>query len=256
MVLSQIRQEARASLKGKWGKAALLTLCYALISFCISLLSELIPIISIAYVVVSIPISYGISITFIKLKRDEEVSYFDFLTTGFSMFGKIWSVIGNTFLKLIIPFIVAAISITLLIFGMSGSIMGSLYYTSSVTTTFSIVGIIGFIGYFVSIIWLSIKGLLYSLSFFILYDNPDMSGKEIVEKSAEIMNGNRASYIGLQLSFIGWAILSIFTLYIGLLWLFPYIMVSGVIFYEDKIGFFNKEDKQPSSEPEVINEIN
>lgn len=37
----------------------------------------------------------------------------------------------------------------------------------------------------------------------------------------------------LELSFIGWAILCIFTLGIGLLFLQPYIAISRAAFYED-----------------------
>ena len=59
-----------------------------------------------------------------------------------------------------------------------------------------------------------------------------MSGKESVEESKKMMKGNRGKYVLLQLSFIGWMILSIFTLYIGLLWLTPYMQVAMVCFYE------------------------
>ena len=46
------------------------------------------------------------------------------------------------------------------------------------------------------------------------------------------MKGHRGKYILLQLSFIGWIILSVFTLYIGMLWIFPYMQISMICFYE------------------------
>lgn len=85
MVSSDIRKEARASLKGKWGKAALIILVYALITYALQLIANLIPFIgSIVLLVIEIPIAYGIVVSFMKLKRGEEVSTIGFLTDGFA----------------------------------------------------------------------------------------------------------------------------------------------------------------------------
>ena len=252
MKASELRAEARSSLTGKWGKAALFTLIYGVLTFVIAYIASLIPFIgNIAYYVISLPIGYGVTACFIKLKRGEDFSYIDFFELGFKAFGKVWSVFGNIILKLIIPVVILIVSIILLSVGMVGGITSAAIFSSSFGTgAFSILGIIGFIGYIASIIYLVIKGLLYTLSYYILYDNPDMSAKDIVEKSAVVMNGNRGSLVCLGLSFIGWAILSVFTLYIGLFWLVPYIEIAKVIFYEDRIGKLNNE--QPNNEPEVI----
>lgn len=256
MISSQIRQEARVSLAGKWGKAALFTLCYGLVMYAFAWIAGLIPFIgNIAYYIISVPISYGVLVTFIKLRRGEDISYLDFLTTGFSVFGKLWGIIGHVVLKLIVPIIILIISIFLLAFGTTGGIAASIFSTTTSTTvTFSAIAIIGLIAYIVSLIYLIVKGFLYAFTSYILYDNPDMSSKEIVEKSESLMNGNRGAYVCLGLSFIGWMILSAFTLYIGLLWLLPYIMISFIIFYEDRSGTFSSSKE--TSEPEVIKENN
>ena len=255
MISSQIRQEARVALAGKWGKAALFTLCYGLVTYAFSWIAALIPFIgNIAYFIISVPISYGVLVTFIKLRRGEEISYLDFLTTGFSVFGKLWGIIGHVVLKLIVPIIILIISIFLVAFGTTGGITASIFSTTSTTVTFSAIAIIGLIAYIVSLIYLIVKGLLYSFTSYILFDNPDMSSKEIVEKSETLMNGNRGAYLCLGLSFIGWLILSAFTLYIGLLWLLPYIMISFIIFYEDRSATFSSSKE--TSEPEVIKENN
>ena len=65
-----------------------------------------------------------------------------------------------------------------------------------------------------------------------------------------MMRGNRWSFFWLGLTFIGWVILSMFTLYIGLLWLIPYIMVSFVCFYEALAG------DRPSEKPVENNDNN
>lgn len=241
MVASQLRANARESLRGKWGKAALLTLCYVLISFVISFVLALIPVIgSIASTVISLPISFGLLASFIKLKRDEEVSYTDFLNLGFSNFGKVWGVFGNMILKMIVPVVLVVVFIIVFAVGMGGSAASLLAYNSSASVGsaagFGGVAIIGFIGYIASLIYAVVKGYLYSLSYYVLFDNPDKTGKEIVEESESLMRGNRWSFFWLGLTFIGWAILSVFTFYIGMLWLMPYMMVAMVCFYEALAG--------------------
>lgn len=261
MISSQLRANAREALRGKWGKAALMVLCFFIILFAINLVSILIPGIgAICYLVISIPLSYGFLASFIKLKRDEEVGYIDFISLGFSSFAKTWAVVGNMILKLIVPFIVAIVFIVIFMFSVSGSIVNMAYSSySSIgsTAAFSGLAIIGFIGYIASIIYLAIKSYYYVLSYYVLYDNPDMTGKEIVEKSKELMTGNRWSFFWLGLTFIGWAILSFCSFYIGLLWLIPYMMVTFICFYESLIGRDNvvetvtapkEDDSNPISE--------
>lgn len=243
MVSSEIRLNARKSLTGKWGKAALMTLAFGIIVFVISFICNLVPFIGpIAYLVISLPLSYGFTVSFIKLKRDEDVGYTDFITNGFSVFGKVWGVLGNIVLKMILPICLVVIFIVLLLISVGGAFAGVAYHSIGITSnsfatntiaSFGFLGFVGFIGYIASLIYCIVKGLLYGLSFYILHDNPNMSGKEIVVESEKLMKGNRGRYFCLALSFIGWVILSAFTFYIGLLWLAPYVMVSMIIFYED-----------------------
>ena len=64
------------------------------------------------------------------------------------------------------------------------------------------------------------------------------------------MKGNRGNYFLLELSFIGWAILSVLTLGIGFLWLAPYMSVASVCFYDRIIG-----TKVEASEEEDSNKV-
>ncbi len=238
MTSANIRANAREALKGKWGKGAILTLVYVLVCFAISFVLNLIPFIGgVASIIISLPLSYGFIACFIKLKRGEDFTYTDFLQIGFSSFSKVWAVFGNIVTKLIIPIAIFIVFVVILAFGAAATTTsGILGGSAEATVGFSFVTIIGLIGYIASLIYITIKGYLYSLSYYLLYDNETMSGKEIVEESARLMNGNRWSFFWLSLTFIGWAILSAFTLYIGCLWLIPYIMVSFVCFYESLKG--------------------
>ena len=67
--------------------------------------------------------------------------------------------------------------------------------------------ILGILIYVVAIAYAVIIGLKYALSVYIAYDNLDMSAKEVVEKSEELMSGHRGDLFVLLLSFIGWALL-------------------------------------------------
>lgn len=78
-----------------------------------------------------------------------------------------------------------------------------------------------------------VKSITYSQTLFILSDNPSISAEQAITRSMEMMNGYKWKYFQLQLSFIGWAVLSILTLGIGFLWLAPYVYVSNAKFYED-----------------------
>lgn len=238
MVLSEIRANARKSLTGKWGKAALLTLIYSVLFTVIAFVLNLIPIIGqLAFFVIATPISFGLIVSYMKLKRGEDIGYVDFFKFGFSSFAKVWAVFGNMLLKMIVPICLIIVFIILIAVGAGGAVTsGIISGSTSGVAGFGILTIIASIGYIASLIYATVKGYLYILSYFILNDNPDMSGKEIVEKSASLMRGNRWKFFLLGLTFIGWAILASFTFGIGMLWLMPYIMIAFICFYEELDG--------------------
>lgn len=76
-----------------------------------------------------------------------------------------------------------------------------------------------------------IKYLSYSMTFYILADNPSISAREAIKRSKAMMNGHKWKYFLMELSFIGWGILCLLTLNIGALWLTPYIETSKAHFY-------------------------
>jgi uncharacterized membrane protein len=78
-----------------------------------------------------------------------------------------------------------------------------------------------------------IKLYSYAMTPYLLYDHPKLSAEELICKSMEMMQGRKAKLFLLDLSFIGWGLLSILTLGIGLLWLIPYIYSARAAFYED-----------------------
>ena len=78
-----------------------------------------------------------------------------------------------------------------------------------------------------------IKGYSYAMASYISIDNEELSAEECVQRSIEMMKGHKMQLFLLDLSFFGWALLSILTLGIGLLWLAPYQETAHIKFYED-----------------------
>jgi len=68
---------------------------------------------------------------------------------------------------------------------------------------------------------------------FILKDDPEISALDAIMKSWKMTDGHKAELIYLFLSFLGWIILSILTLGIGLLLLYPYMQSALAHVYED-----------------------
>ena len=78
-----------------------------------------------------------------------------------------------------------------------------------------------------------VKCFSYSMSFFILRDNPGIGASEAITRSRQMMYGHKGQLFYLVLSFIGWGILCCFSFGIGFLWLVPYMALSVANFYED-----------------------
>ena len=86
------------------------------------------------------------------------------------------------------------------------------------------------------------KAFSYALTPYILLDEPELTARQAITRSCEIMQGRRWKLFCLSLSFIGWGILSILTFGIGILWLVPYMNASFAAFYEDARAEYEAEN--------------
>ena len=77
-----------------------------------------------------------------------------------------------------------------------------------------------------------IKAYSYSMTFYILRENPEMTAGDAITASQKMMDGHKMDLFLLSLSFIGWAFLASITFGIGYLWLIPYIYTAYAAFYE------------------------
>ena len=77
-----------------------------------------------------------------------------------------------------------------------------------------------------------IKAISYSQAYYILAEHPEMSGKEALDASIEMMDGHKMDYFVLILSFIPWMLLCSITCGIALLYVVPYMNATLVNFHE------------------------
>ncbi|WP_309089089.1 DUF975 family protein [Domibacillus sp.] len=77
-----------------------------------------------------------------------------------------------------------------------------------------------------------IKSFSYLLTYYILRDEPGLSPLQAITKSRRMMDGHKAEALVLGLSFIGWILLGVVTLFIGFLWIAPYMSVTYAHFYD------------------------
>lgn len=86
------------------------------------------------------------------------------------------------------------------------------------------------------------KAFSYALTPYIIMDEPELTARQAITRSCEIMQGRRWKLFCLSLSFIGWGILCILTFGIGILWLVPYMNASVAAFYEDARAEYEAEN--------------
>lgn len=71
----------------------------------------------------------------------------------------------------------------------------------------------------------------YSMATYIMAETPTIAPTEAIERSKALMDGRKGDLFCLDLSFFGWALLTVLTAGIGALWLTPYMAVSRAAFY-------------------------
>lgn len=96
-----------------------------------------------------------------------------------------------------------------------------------------------------------VKTYSYSMAAYIAAENPDMSATDAITASKELMDGNKWRLFCLNLSFIGWSILCIFTLGIGALFLRPYREAAFAAFYREIVS-----ERTPVMAQQTVSEDN
>ena len=277
MKISIFKEEARFSIKehkkAVFGTTLLFTLISIMFSLCLTALTgedgNLTAAGIIVYIVmflVTIPLSCGIINTIVKVSSNQKVGATEFINYSVKNFVKTWKILFRIFLKAIV---ISAIAFVL--------ILGILIFLITVVkVSEQVVKITSVLLSAIYTLILVIMLLPYSFSFFIFSENPDMSAKEIVNKSKELMKGKLGAFILLTLSFIGWYLLITIIVnviyylvainvlpyviyflsnYISTLLLTPYMLATQYAYYEDLLAEKNgaKKNKEVKKEEAKAN---
>ena len=221
----ELKGEARAALKGKWGEAALAIF---------------------AYFIIIIVIEGGMSI-FQLLDHDFMHRYEAFILQGNPeaamafLTGSMWKYwIGAILVNFFVgaPLVVGLYNTFLWLLRGNKNIVDNMFKLGFKPYWRSV------LGYFLMVVkiylWMLlliipgiIKAFAYALTPYILKDNPELSCLEAIERSRLMMKGNKWRLFVLCLSFIGWFLLCLLTLGIGFFWFAPYVYTTVAAFYED-----------------------
>lgn len=81
-----------------------------------------------------------------------------------------------------------------------------------------------------------IAALGYAMAPYIIAEHPEIKASEAIKISKDMMRGNKGKLFLLDLSFIGWGILCVFTFGIGFLFLEPYMKATKAEFFNEVSG--------------------
>ena len=209
----EIKSIAKSKLKGRWFNIVLLTLIIAIIEFGASeiigrtagITSNILNIANNFLLMPAITAS-GIIYT-IKFVKSNEVVALNYAIPSVKTWGRfIMSMIVTMIFS--IPMLTGQISMNPMI---------------------GVWGVVFLIVILVLILAAIVGILLFPLPYLMAEDTCGIW--EAVKRSFKIMNGHKWELFIMGLSFLGWLILSVLTLGIGLLWLLPYIQVTLRIYY-------------------------
>ena len=217
-------------------------------------------IIAIVVFVIQRGFTYAITKTYIAKKNGEEFRTFDFLSDGFKDLKRSWGISLRIIPKLIIPiicYIVAAVLSAVRLLSAGGAVLSSAMTSTGymdVSTTqvvgsmAGVMGILTVILYFVAIIFIIRVSYKYRYADIEAINNPHLTTKEVIQKTGEIMEGNRFKSFKLDLSFLLWAfvvgflggllgglvpVVGTLIIYCAAALIQVNLMMAHIVFYED-----------------------
>ncbi|MDT8336233.1 MAG: DUF975 family protein [Candidatus Izemoplasmatales bacterium] len=95
-----------------------------------------------------------------------------------------------------------------------------------------------------------IKSYAYNMSMYLAVKDRTLGGVDAITKSKNMMNGNKSDLFLLDLSYIGWYLLSILTLGILLLWVIPRHQTARTLFFNEI--YYGSIDYKPEVEEEKV----
>ena len=78
-----------------------------------------------------------------------------------------------------------------------------------------------------------VKSYSYSMMFYIIAENPKIGATKAMDISKVLTQGHKADLFVMDLSFLGWILLSLLSCGIGFIWLIPYMTMTEINAYYD-----------------------
>ena len=189
---AELKSAAKSQIKGKIGTLLLITLVIGLISGLASALGA-IPVVGIFIgLLVTFVITPAFSLSTIRIYLDVSAGGTPTVNDAFSGFSDFWSAFKNTFLV-----------------GLFTTLWSLLLFIPGI-----------------------VKGYSYSMSMYILAENPGKPALECISESKELTYGHKMELFILDLSFFGWYIVGALCLGIGTLWVQAYHKTAVALAYE------------------------
>ena len=247
--ISELKSEALSSLNEKWGISVGCTLIFFVISIALSL----IPYIGdIASILVSGALSVGLCNFFLLVSKSENVeidslfvafkskelflsSFVAYLLSGaiiiptVVIFGAIWVALFIGDIENLSNLLLGGVNFEDSPYSLDPNFLNE--YSSPIFDSGIVTVLLSL--FIIVLVPLIVVSLILSQVFFILADKKTNSGLEAIKMSWNLMKDKKTKLFLLQLSFIGWAILSILTLFIGFIFLQPYIYTTLSKFYKE-----------------------
>lgn len=236
---------ARESLSGRWGLSVGVLLVYGLICLGFGLLNVVPMLGQLVQLLMGGAFTLGLCTFFLTVARQEEAG-FPLLFSGFRRF---LPALGAYLLMGALVMLACLPGIGVMVSGMvvvGAKVLSGLTHAShggmpampfnsmALGGTAPVALALIALGFVAAVVPAAILSLGYSLTYFILADDPGAGPVDSVFRSWRLMRGFKWKLFCLEFRFIGWALLcAIFTLGIGFLWLWPYMMVSFARFYDD-----------------------
>ena len=231
----EIRALSREQLRGNWLKFALINLVMLILAGGCSYLaaSKQITGLSLIQVLIQAFIGLGMFRLLLDIAKGKGFNFSNFRQPGRVYLRYILACILLLILimavNLVIGFILSIVGFSMLIGGMQ-TLTNMSFYTLPTPSAGAVIGFI-ILTLLALVINIFIE-LTYELVSLIIIENNDDVGA-IDSASRKLMKGYKWRLFKLNLSFIGWGILCIFTVGIGFLWLVTYINMSTVNFYRE-----------------------
>lgn len=238
----EIRALSREQLKGHWLKFVLINLVMIIVAVGGSYLANFKGMreITLVELLAQVFISLGMFRLLLDIAKGRGFNFSNFRQPGRVYLRYLLVVILLVLLVGAVNFVLMAILFSVVLsMAMGGSV--SILSGISSESIFPLLGSIGaglvvlLLVIYVIILAINLYiGFTYSMVDLIVLANHDDNGAiDSLGASRKLMKGYKWRFFKLNLSFIGWAILCIFTLGIGFLWLSTYINMSTVNFYQE-----------------------